>query len=240
MSNKEVQVGGIPIGLYGDFADLLDEMFRVFEDKKSCVAVSVNAEKIISAGKNQQVAKFLNSSDIRYADGIGVVKAIKIKEKVVVPRLPGCELWEHLMHRASQQGLNVFLLGSSADTLSATLSKLEETYAPKVVGAQDGYFSDTDAVIQKIKSSKAQVVTVALGSPKQELFIEQCLEKGIEAVFIGVGGTYDVFSGNVKRAPVFWQRLGLEWLFRLLSQPTRWRRQLNLLTFLSLLALKKL
>ena len=101
-----------------------------------------------------------------------------------------------------------------------------------VVGAQDGYFKDENALIEQVRQSGAKVVTVAMGSPKQELFIEKAKKVLPEAYFMGVGGTYDVFTGNVQRAPALWCKLNLEWAYRLLSQPSRITRQWNLVEYL--------
>ncbi|EBS5740003.1 lipopolysaccharide N-acetylmannosaminouronosyltransferase, partial [Salmonella enterica subsp. enterica serovar Eastbourne] len=89
-----------------------------------------------------------------------------------------------------------------------------------------------DALFERIRDSGAKIVTVAMGSPKQEIFMRDCRKIHPDALYMGVGGTYDVFTGHVKRAPKVWQNMGLEWLYRLLSQPTRFRRQLKLLKFL--------
>ncbi|WP_420068332.1 WecB/TagA/CpsF family glycosyltransferase, partial [Actinobacillus pleuropneumoniae] len=111
-----------------------------------------------------------------------------------------------------------------------------------IVGLQDGYFDNKEqrAVIERIKRSGAKLVTVAMGSPKQEKFIADAAREYPDCLYMGVGGTYDVFIGKVKRAPKIWQDLGLEWLYRLLSQPTRWRRQVNLLRFLYYYCTKQL
>jgi UDP-N-acetyl-D-mannosaminouronate:lipid I N-acetyl-D-mannosaminouronosyltransferase len=103
-----------------------------------------------------------------------------------------------------------------------------------IVGSQDGYFKPEDrtALFERIRLSGAKIVTVAMGSPKQEILMRDCRNVYPDALYMGVGGTYDVFTGHVKRAPKVWRELGLEWLYRLLSQPTRWRRQLKLLKFL--------
>lgn len=102
-------------------------------------------------------------------------------------------------------------------------------------GSQDGYFKpeERDALFERIRASGAKFVTVAMGSPKQELLMRDCRKVYPDALYMGVGGTYDVFTGHVKRAPKAWQDMGLEWLYRLLSQPTRWRRQFKLLKYVT-------
>jgi UDP-N-acetyl-D-mannosaminouronate:lipid I N-acetyl-D-mannosaminouronosyltransferase len=103
------------------------------------------------------------------------------------------------------------------------------------VGSQDGYFKpeDRQALFERVRDSGAKIVTVAMGSPRQEILMRDCRLVCPDALYMGVGGTYDVFTGHVKRAPKFWQKLGLEWLYRLLSQPTRIKRQIRLLRYLA-------
>jgi UDP-N-acetyl-D-mannosaminouronate:lipid I N-acetyl-D-mannosaminouronosyltransferase len=145
-----------------------------------------------------------------------------------------------LMAEASIRQASVFLVGASAEVIKRTQIKLIEKYQTPIVGYQDGYFDDDLKLIEDIKVSGAKIITVAMGIPRQEQFIFKCRDAGINAIFMGVGGTYDVFTGNVKRAPLIWQNVGLEWLYRLLSQPTRWRRQVNLLRFVWLYMNKRL
>lgn len=104
-----------------------------------------------------------------------------------------------------------------------------------IVGSQDGYFKpeQREILFNRIQASGAKIVTVAMGSPKQEIVIRDCRQVYPDALYMGIGGTYDVFTGHIKRAPKLWQRLGLEWLYRLLAQPSRIKRQVKLLRFLA-------
>lgn len=118
--------------------------------------------------------------------------------------------------------------------LAQTEQKLRAQWQVNIVGSQDGYFTadQREALFARIRDSGAKIVTVAMGSPRQEIFMRDCRAVYADALFMGVGGTYDVFTGHVKRAPKIWQQLGLEWLYRLFSQPTRLKRQLRLLRYL--------
>ncbi len=120
--------------------------------------------------------------------------------------------------------------------------KLVDSFRVNVVGMQDGYFTESQQaeLIQRIKSSGARIVTVAMGSPRQELFINLCRQTYPDAFYMGVGGTYDVFAGNVKRAPLWACKLNVEWLYRLLANPSRFGRQVVLLEYLWLLLLGKI
>ncbi len=123
--------------------------------------------------------------------------------------------------------------GGKPSVLAETEQKLRSQWNVNLVGSQDGYFKpeQRDALFERIRASGAAIVTVAMGSPKQEILMRDCRKVHPQALYMGVGGTYDVFTGHVKRAPKVWQNLGLEWLYRLLSQPSRIRRQLRLLKF---------
>ena len=138
------------------------------------------------------------------------------------------------MARAGAEGTPVFLIGGKPEVMAETAQKLRQQWNVNLVGTQDGYFTaeQRPALFARIRDSGAKIVTVAMGSPKQEILMRDCRQVYPGALYMGVGGTYDVFTGQVKRAPKVWQNLGLEWLYRLLSQPSRITRQLRLLRYL--------
>ncbi|CAM7643963.1 lipopolysaccharide N-acetylmannosaminouronosyltransferase [Citrobacter cronae] len=197
--------------------------------------VAINAEKMLTAEDNPEVRDLINAAEFKYADGISVVRSVRKKfPQAQVSRVAGADLWEALMARAGQEGTPVFLIGGKPEVLAQTEAKLRAQWHVNIVGSQDGYFTpeQRQALFERIHASGAQIVTVAMGSPKQEIFMRDCRKIHPEALYMGVGGTYDVFTGHVKRAPKLWQNLGLEWLYRLLSQPSRITRQLRLLRYL--------
>ena len=118
--------------------------------------------------------------------------------------------------------------------LAETQAKLRERWKVNIVGSQDGYFSadQRQQLFKRVRDSGAKIVTVAMGSPRQEILMRDCRLVYPAALYMGVGGTYDVFTGHVHRAPKFWQNLGLEWFYRLLLQPSRIKRQFRLLRYL--------
>ena len=202
---------------------------------RSGTLVAINAEKMLTAEDNPEVRDLINAADFKYADGISVVRSVRKKfPQAQVSRVAGADLWEALMARAGQEGTPVFLIGGKPEVLAQTEAKLRAQWRVNIVGSQDGYFTpdQRQALFERIHDSGAQIVTVAMGSPKQEIFMRDCRKIHPEALYMGVGGTYDVFTGHVKRAPRIWQSLGLEWLYRLLSQPSRITRQLRLLRYL--------
>ncbi|MFC4656656.1 WecB/TagA/CpsF family glycosyltransferase [Rheinheimera marina] len=225
-----VQVGGIGVMAFADMPELVNYIVHDDGTVFAGSAIAMNPEKVIAAGKNPQLMQLLNQADIRYADGMGVVKVMRRKLKRKVKRIPGCELWQELMAKAAQTKTPVFLVGAKPQVLQETVAKLQ-AMGVQVMDSQDGYFKDEDALIERIAASGAKMVTVAMGSPRQEQFIGKCQQQLPDAYYMGVGGTYDVFTGHVKRAPALWCKLHLEWAYRLLSQPSRIGRQMNLVTF---------
>lgn len=197
--------------------------------------IAINAEKMLTLEDNPQVRELINAAEFKYADGISVVRSVRKKyPEAQISRVPGADLWEALMERAGQQNIPVFLIGGKPEVLAQTEAKVRERWQVNVVGSQDGYFSNEErgALFQRVRDSGAKIVTVAMGSPRQELLMRDCRQVYPHALYMGVGGTYDVFTGHVKRAPKVWQNMGLEWLYRLLSQPSRITRQLRLLRYL--------
>ncbi len=197
--------------------------------------VAINAEKMLTLEDDAQVRALIEAAEYKYADGISVVRSLRKKfPQAQVSRVAGADLWEQLMARAGKTGTPVFLVGGKPEVLAQIEQKLRAQWQVNIVGSQDGYFSPAQrqALFERIRDSGAKIVTVAMGSPKQEIFMRDCRAVWPDALYMGVGGTYDVFTGHVKRAPKLWQKSGLEWLYRLLSQPTRLKRQLRLLRYL--------
>ncbi|ACS84029.1 lipopolysaccharide N-acetylmannosaminouronosyltransferase [Musicola paradisiaca] len=218
-----------------------------FRDRDQCVAylfpdgqprpgmlVALNAEKVLTTERNDELRALMTVS-CNYADGISVVCSIRRKYRAAdVTRIAGVDLWEALMQRAGTLGTPVFLIGGRAQVLAETAERLRTRWRVNIVGMQDGYFDaeQQSTLLERINESGAQLVTVAMGSPRQELLIRDAYRRYPGALYMGVGGTYDVFTGHVRRAPAFWRRNGLEWCYRLLTQPSRIRRQWRLLRYL--------
>lgn len=231
---EKVNLGGIDI-----LTPQNEEQFIRFLIKnneiKAGKLIAVNAEKMVMAEKNPEIKNLLSRNEYNYADGIGVVFAIRRKYKKYhkLQRIAGVDLWQALMRRAGELSIPVFLIGAQNDTLLDVKNKLH-SWKVNIVGMHNGYFEQyqEENIIHQVVQSQAKFVTVAMGSPKQELLMLKLQQRYPEALYMGVGGTYEVFTGRVKRAPYGWRKMNLEWLYRLLSQPTRWRRQLNLLQYI--------
>lgn len=230
----QYQIRGVALYGFDKMSSFLDFLFA---DGKVCTGtlVAINAEKMLTAETDSDLRALLQQAEFKYPDGISIVRSIRKKyPDAVVSRIAGADLWEALMERAGREGTPVFLIGGREKVLNETCDKLRRQWNVNIVGSQDGYFApaERDALFARVAASGAQIVTVALGSPRQEILMRDCRQVCPQALYMGVGGTYDVFTGQVKRAPKIWQNLGLEWLYRLIAQPSRWRRQLKLMKYL--------
>ncbi|HCZ9678811.1 TPA: WecB/TagA/CpsF family glycosyltransferase [Vibrio parahaemolyticus] len=235
--NKTCEIGGLDISAFDSMDHAVDSILHQ-GNVVSGFAVAVNAEKIVSSYEQADVKRILESASIRYPDGAGV-SLVMSKRGCPSARIPGCDLWLELMKGTAQLNVPVFIVGAKPEVNQQTVDKLKQELNVNVVDACDGYFKDEVELINRIKESQAKVITVALGSPRQENFINKCREVYPDAFYMGVGGTYDVFTDRVKRAPQWAQKYNLEWFYRLACQPTRITRQLKLVKYLSLVATKK-
>ncbi|QIZ77313.1 WecB/TagA/CpsF family glycosyltransferase [Ferrimonas lipolytica] len=236
MNNKCI-INGLEISAFDDMGHAIDSILHEGDVVSGC-AIAVNAEKIVSSYEREDVKSILESASFRYPDGAGV-SLVMAKRGCVSARIPGCDLWVELMKGSASFNLPVFIVGAKPEVNLQTVEKLKNEFGVKVVGACDGYFDNESELIDRVKRSQAKIVTVALGSPRQENFINRCREFHPDAFYMGVGGTYDVFTDRVKRAPQWAQKYNLEWLYRLVSQPTRITRQFKLVKYLFLVVMNK-
>lgn len=229
------QIRGFKLLGFRDMAGFLDYLY-LGKRLKTGTLVAINAEKVLTAESQPEIRQLIDAAEYKYADGISIVRSIRKKyPQAEISRIAGADLWEGLMERAGREGTPVFLIGGKPQVLAQTEDKLRRQWNVDIVGSQDGYFSpaDREALFARVAASGAKIVTVAMGSPRQEILMRDCKAVWPEALYMGVGGTYDVFTGQVKRAPKIWQKMGLEWLYRLIMQPSRLRRQLRLLKYLN-------
>ncbi|WP_342754452.1 lipopolysaccharide N-acetylmannosaminouronosyltransferase [Pantoea sp. MBD-2R] len=233
-SVPQYAIRGFTLWGFRDMSAFIDYLWQE-NSLKTGTLVAINAEKVLTAESQQEIHQLINAAEYKYADGISIVRSIRKKyPQADVSRIAGADLWEGLMERAGREGTPVFLVGGKPGILTQTEDKLRRQWNVNIVGSQDGYFApaDRDALFARIAASGAKIVTVAMGSPRQEILMRDCKAVYPQALYMGVGGTYDVFTGHVRRAPLIWQKMGLEWLYRLIVQPSRIRRQLKLLKYL--------
>ena len=191
--------------------------------------VTPNPEFILTAKKNAAFRDVLNAADLSLPDGIGVIYAAKLLGRPLKGRAPGVDFAQGLLKNISQSGKKLFLLGAKHGVAEQAAENLCKSYPNlNVCGVNDGYFQDDGPVIKKIKASEADVVFVCLGAPKQEFWMAKNGPETGATLLVGLGGCLDVFAGNVQRAPEGWQKAGLEWLYRLIKEPSRFGRMAKL------------
>ena len=229
---KEIYLGVhvSPLTYEGIVSEIQTRMNR---NEKSTI-IAVNPEKVIAANRDPQVKTLINESTFQIPDGVGVLLASKLKGGKITSRVTGVDMMGKLLDFAALKGHSVYFYGAKEEVVTKAIAEIQkERPLLLVAGYTNGYEKDETALVQRINDSGAKILFVALGSPKQELWIKRNLRNLPNVlVFQGVGGSFDVFSGMVKRAPAFFCKYGLEWLYRLGSNPSRIKRQLNLPIFL--------
>jgi N-acetylglucosaminyldiphosphoundecaprenol N-acetyl-beta-D-mannosaminyltransferase len=186
--------------------------------------VTINPEMIEYANKNSDLKKVINNAEMVVPDGIGVQIGLKILGHNV-KRVPGVDLGKELLKRANYQKKSVAFIGAKPEVVKKAVNNIKSELADlNVVYSHDGYFENNLEIFNELKSCSPDLVLVALGSPKQEFFISELKSLLPDSVMIGLGGSFDVWAGAVKRAPVIYQKLGLEWLYRTITEPKRFKR----------------
>lgn len=208
------------------------------EDKVSQV-VTINPEMFDCAKVDEEFAQILNEAEMIIPDGVGVKIGLKILGKNV-DRIAGIDFARRMLELSAQNNLPVAIIGAKPEVIRLAKENLEkEIEGLKIVYAQDGYFQDDDRVLGELKESGARLILVALGSPKQEKFIKKARTILPFGLMAGVGGSFDVWSGTVERAPEIYQKLGIEWLYRTIKQPERFKRIFPTLPLFMLRVLKE-
>lgn len=202
-----------------------------------------NTEIVMEARKNSDFKGLLNRADLIIPDGIGLIYASKIKKKPLTERVTGVDLSMKMLEIANDKGYSLFILGGKDGVAKEAIENISKKYPKlKIAGYHHGYFKGTHiglegheeekAVIEMINNASPDILFVGLGAPKQELWINENIDKLNCKVIIGNGGTVDILSGRIKNAPDFYRNHGLEWLYRLAKDPKRIRRQMVLPLFM--------
>lgn len=201
--------------------------------RQRCRVVTPNAEFAMEAKKNPRFLKILNGSQLVLADGISVIYASKILGTPLRGRVTGVGFAQALCQALAEQGGSLYLLGAKPGVAEQAADKLKAAYPGlKIAGTHDGYFKDEATVVEAINAARPDAMLVCLGAPKQEYFMEDHGAQLEVPVMAGLGGSMDVLAGNVRRAPEFFQKAGLEWLYRLGKEPKRIRRMAKLPLYL--------
>ncbi len=203
-------------------------------EQRPSLVVTLGTEMIVRAQRDDRFHASVNASALSLCDTVGVMFAARFSGVRIRERVAGIDLIESLCSAFARDGTSVYILGSKGDTAQRAAGALAARYPGLMIaGVHDGYFvaSEDATVAAAVARSGARVLFAGLGSPRQELWLADHLKETGCAVGIGIGGSLDVLAGNVQRAPAFWQRAHAEWLYRLVREPQRWRRQLALPRF---------
>lgn len=199
------------------------------------MVITAGPEFVMQCVANESLLRLANSADLVTADGIGIVWAAARRGRPVPERLTGVELLPAVFATAEErrQPLRVYLLGASQLSLDKCLLELRGRFPSLTFTGRNGYFSeaDVDDILADIRAFEPHLLLVGIGQPRQEMFLRDVLGRINPCVGIGIGGSIDAWSGTVPRAPKLFQKLNAEWLYRLISQPKRWRRQMALPKF---------
>lgn len=208
----------------------IEELLAVAREEKK-VLVAINAEKVVCA---TELTQNIIERNIGYCDGAGAVRALRKKGYKEAIRIPGCELWLKIIEKLYPEGKSFYLVGGKQEIIEATVNKLKEQFPGiNIINYRNGYLKTEEertALIKDVAEKKPDVCFVAMGSPKQEILMED-MRKLHPAIYQGLGGSFDVYTGNVKRAPKWWRQHNLEWAYRFVVQPTRLKRLKNYLKF---------
>jgi N-acetylglucosaminyldiphosphoundecaprenol N-acetyl-beta-D-mannosaminyltransferase len=222
------------LGCRVDAVDSAGAVRRILElaaGPEPSLVVTIGTEMVVRAQQDARFRELLNASALSLCDTIGVLYAARLHGVRLTERVAGIDIIEPLCAAFARAGVPVYLLGAKGDTAERAAAALRARHPGLIVaGTRDGYFSAEQdaAVADAIRASGARVLFAGLGSPRQEFWIADQLARTGCSVGLGIGGSFDVLAGNVTRAPESWRRLNLEWLYRLVREPERWRRQLAL------------
>ena len=223
-----------------DSEEALTQIENFIADGNPHQVVTANAEIIYQANRNEKMRNVINQAQMVTADGSGVVWASKQLGRPLRQRVTGIDLVNSICEQSARKGWKLYILGSAPGVAATAAVNIRQKFPGcNIVGTHHGYFNakEEKQIVAELLQLQPDVLFVALGAPKQEYWIAEHMEQLQIPVSMGIGGSMDVLSGNVKRAPRWMQKMSLEWLYRLLIQPTRFKRVLALPKFM--LAVKK-
>jgi len=220
---------------------LLQNIKKAVKKNQKKFIVTANPEIVMKTRRDKTYKKIIQSADYVVPDGIGIILAAKRNNTPIKERIPGVELMEQMLEYANKYEKICYFLGAEKKVNQALINKVRNKYPGITIGgAHHGYFKLDDLTILKdVKQSQADFIFVALGYPRQEKWINKHIKKFDKGVFMGVGGSFDVLSESVNRAPEIWIKLNVEWLYRIIKQPSRIGRILIVIKFMILILFKK-
>lgn len=233
---EKVEIVGVNINNV-DMNEAADMLAEYLETDICNMVFTPNSEILVEAVKDREFEEILNKGHLVIPDGIGVVIASRFYGTPFRERVAGFDLTMRLMEIADKKGSSIYLLGGKEGVAEEAAIKLTERYSGlKIAGTRNGYFDEDseEKIINDINNCNADILLVALGAPKQEKFIYRHNEELKVKIAMGIGGSLDIIAGRAKRAPEFFQKAGLEWLYRLIKEPRRIIRMMRLPKFIAL------
>ncbi len=240
MQTKAVWLLGLPVHpITREEARAAIEEFAA--DGQTHLIITADASALILARRDKEFRRIFRSASLVTPDGAGVVQALRFLGRPVSQRVCGADLAVDLAEMASEHGWSMFLMGAEPGVAEEAAKRLVERFSGlKIAGCQDGYFTDDEPVVHRIEELRPDILLVAMGMPKQEKWFWKHRDRLGVRIAMGVGGTLDVLSGRVKRAPGFFQRHGLEWLYRVATRPPSKSAKLALLPVFGALAIREI
>ena len=223
MSNKKYKLLGYDIDILSE-KEALEKANALIDASSSSHIVTINPEIIEYANRHADFAKIINDAELVLPDGIGIKIGLRL-HGINVDRITGIGFAEKLIDMGAKNNIPIALVGAKQVVIENVQVKLKEKYPDlNIVYAHDGYFKENSEIFDELKKSLPKILFVAMGAPKQEELIYELKSVLPSTLMIGIGGSFDVWAGEVQRAPKVWQNLGLEWLYRTIKQPERFKR----------------
>lgn len=231
MTDKRTDVLGIGFDSL-TMDEAVSSAMMLIHCKKGAYVVTPNPEIVMLCREDPELESAVENADMVLPDGIGIVYGAKILGTPLKQKLPGIDFIQELFSKMAEKQMSVFLFGAKPGVAELAAENLKTRYEGlRIAGTNDGYFTDDAPIIEKINAASPDLLLVCLGAPKQELWMRDNLKNLNVGLMAGLGGSLDVFAGVAERAPENWQKLGLEWLYRLKSDPSRAGRMTNLPKF---------
>ncbi|KHO63315.1 N-acetylmannosaminyltransferase [Thermoanaerobacter sp. YS13] len=230
---ERLDIFGVPIDRV-TMKQAVEILKNFLQEDRLHIVATPNAEIVMMAQKDKEYMEILNNTDLNVPDGSGIVFASKVFKNPLSERVAGFDLMMEFIKDISSRNIKIYLLGSAPQIAEQARVNLEKLYpSVKIVGTHHGYFTqeEENKIIEEINNKSAEVLFVALGAPKQEKWIYKNRNKLKVKIAMGVGGSFDVIAGKAKRAPYLYRKLGLEWLYRLIKEPWRYKRMMALPKF---------
>ena len=231
--NRKTHILGVPFDVV-TMEQAVERVKKMLTAEGQHMICTPNPEIVMEAQTDEALMQILEEADLVVPDGVGVVWASKYSEIRLQERVAGYDLTQNLMQALANTEETFYFFGGAPGVAAAAARRMTKEHPGlRIVGVHNGYFDEKEEkkIIQDIKKKAPSILLVGLGAPKQEKWIYENLHTVGAKTAIGVGGSFDVMAGKVKRAPKLFQKLGLEWFYRLISQPTRWKRMMRLPKF---------